>query len=102
MGFRKNQRIYSYNILKKLLIGRKRVFEELNGIPTTLMTNNGGSNSFTMHQQVRRRYFRELSDIKHLVGDESENSSDSNYQGFKLKNFYTYLLFLIIIYFIYV
>lgn len=64
-------------------MGRKKVIDDLNGISTTHVINNGGSNSFTMHQQVRRRYFRELSDIKHLVGDESENSSDSNYQGFK-------------------
>lgn len=41
-----------------------------------------------MHQQVRRRYFRELSDIKHQIGDESEDSSDSNYQGiFTLTHF---------------
>jgi len=68
-------------LLKKLLSGRKKVIDVLNGSSTTSMTNNGGSNGFTMHQQVKRRYFQELSDIKHLVGDVSEESSDSNYQG---------------------
>jgi len=69
-------------MLKKLLSGRIKVIDDLNGFSTVPLTNIGGSNSFTMHQQVRRRYFRELSDIKHLVGDVSEDSSDSNYQGF--------------------
>jgi len=68
-------------MLKKIISGRKKVIDVLNGSSTTSMANNGGSNSFTMHQQVKRRYFRELSDIKHLVGDVSEESSDSNYQG---------------------
>lgn len=86
--FRKNQRIYSYNVFKKILCGRKKIIDDLNGYTNTNMTNNiGGSHSFTMHQQVKRRYFRELSDIKHLVGDDSEDSSDSNYQGLKLLHF---------------
>jgi len=66
-------------MLKKLISGRKKVIDVLNGSSTTSMTNNVGSN--TMHQQVKRRYFQELSDIKNLVGDASEESSDSNYQG---------------------
>lgn len=70
-------------MLKKLLSGRKKVIDVLNGFSTSPKTNNGGSNSYTMHQQVKRRYFQELSDIKNLVGDDSEESSDSNYQGFK-------------------
>lgn len=82
--FRKNQRIYKFNMLKKLLHGRKKVIDDLNGFTTLSMMNNGCSTSFTMQQQVRRRYFRELSDIKHLVKDGSEDSSDSNYQGFTL------------------
>lgn len=68
-------------MLKKLLSGRKKVIDVLNGSSTSSMTNNRGSNSYTMHQQVKRRYLQELSDIKHLVGDVSEESSDSNYQG---------------------
>jgi len=71
-------------VLKKLLSGRKKVIDELNGNSTTSMTNVGGSTSFTMHQQVRRRYFRELSDIKSCIGGDSEDSSDNNYQGLKL------------------
>lgn len=71
-------------MLKKLLSGRKKVLDDLNGFSSTSMTNTGSSNSFTMHQQVRRRYFRELSDIKHAVGDDSDDSSDSNYQGFQV------------------
>ncbi|KAE9537995.1 hypothetical protein AGLY_005967 [Aphis glycines] len=78
--YRKSQRIYNYNMLKKLLSGRKKVIDDLNGSPTKSMTKNGGSNSFAMHQQVKRRYFQEVSDIKQLVGDVSEDSSDSNYQ----------------------
>uniref|UniRef100_A0A2S2QUV8 Nuclear factor related to kappa-B-binding protein n=1 Tax=Sipha flava TaxID=143950 RepID=A0A2S2QUV8_9HEMI len=78
--YRKNQRIHSFNTLKKLLSGRTKIIDILNGVSTTSTINTGGSNSYTMHQQVRRRYFRELSDIKHLVGDDSDNSSDSNYQ----------------------
>lgn len=79
--FRKSQRIYNYNMLKKLLSGRKKIIDDLNGSSTKSMTKNGGSNSFAMHQQVKRRYFQEVSDIKQLVGDASEDSSDSNYQG---------------------
>lgn len=75
-------------MLKKLLSGRKKVIDDLNGFSTIPTTNIGSSNSFTMHQQVRRRYFRELSDIKHLVGDNSEDSSDSNYQGLKVLIFF--------------
>lgn len=70
-------------MLKKLISGQKKVFDELSGHSTTSMTNIGGSNSYTMHQQVRRRYFRELNDMKHRIGDDSDDSSDSNYQGFK-------------------
>lgn len=68
-------------MLKKLVHGRKKIIDDLNGFTTASMLSNGGSTSFTMQQQVRRRYFRELSDIKHLVKDNSEDSSDSNYQG---------------------
>lgn len=64
-----------------MLSGRKKVLDVLNGFSSPPVTNNGSNKCFTMHQQVRRRYFRELSDIKHLVGDDSEDSSDSNYQG---------------------
>ncbi|XP_050542288.1 nuclear factor related to kappa-B-binding protein isoform X2 [Daktulosphaira vitifoliae] len=78
--YRKNQRIYSYNMLKKLLSGRKKIIDELNEYPTMSAINVGGTNSYTTHQQVKRRYFRELADIKHQVGDESGDSSDSNYQ----------------------
>lgn len=80
-------------MLKKLLSGRKKVIDDLNGFSTSPLTNNCNSNSYTMHQQVRRRYFRELYDIKQLVGDDSEDSSDSNYQG--LKFLYFCLFFLI-------
>jgi hypothetical protein len=45
------------------------------------MTNDDDVNNIDMHQQVKRRYFQEVSDIKQLVGDASEDSSDSNYQG---------------------
>lgn len=68
-------------MLKKLLSGRKKVIDGLNDSSTKPMTNNEDSKSFTLHQQVKRRYFRELSDIKNLLGDVSEESSDSNYQG---------------------
>ncbi|XP_050419818.1 LOW QUALITY PROTEIN: uncharacterized protein LOC126832847 [Adelges cooleyi] len=78
--YRRNQRIYHYNMLLKLVSGRKKVIDDLNGLPTMSTNTVGGSNSFAMHQQVRRRYFRELSDIKQKVGDDSEDSSDSNYQ----------------------
>jgi len=78
-------------MLKKLLHGRKKVIDGLNDFTTTSMVNNGGSTSFTMQQQVRRRYFRELSDIKHSVKDDSEDSSDSNYQGFMV--LYSFCLF---------
>ncbi|XP_025414559.1 uncharacterized protein LOC112686496 isoform X2 [Sipha flava] len=78
--YRKNQRINRFNTLKKLLSGRTKIINVLNGVSTTSTINTGGSNSYTMHQQIRRICFRELSDIKHLVGDDSDNSSDSNYQ----------------------
>lgn len=81
--FRKNQRIYSFNMLKKLLSGRKKVIDDLSGLSTANMTNIAGSSSYSMQQQVKRRYFRELSDIKHQIGGDSEDSSDSIYQGFK-------------------
>ncbi|XP_060849456.1 uncharacterized protein LOC132928660 [Rhopalosiphum padi] len=77
--YRKSQRIYNYNMLKKLISGRKKVIDDLNS-STTSMTNNDGMNDNDMHQQVKRRYFEEVSDIKQLVGDASEDSSDSNYQ----------------------
>lgn len=79
--FRKNQRIYGFNTLKKLLAGRKKVLDTLNGFSSSPVITNGSNKCFTMHQQVRRRYFQELSDIKLQIGDESEDSSDSNYQG---------------------
>lgn len=85
--FRKKQRIYSFNMLKKLLSGRKKVIDDLSSFSTSPLTNNCNSNSYTMHQQVKRRYFRELSDIKQSMGDDSEDSSDSNYQGLKILNF---------------
>lgn len=68
-------------MLKKLLSGRKKIIDELNENPTMPTTNFGGTNSYTTHQLVKRRYFRELADIKLQVGDESGDSSDSNYQG---------------------
>ena len=67
-------------MLKKLISGRKKVIDDLSS-STTSMTNNDGINNFDMHQQVKRRYFQEVSDIKQLVGDASDDSSDSNYQG---------------------
>uniref|UniRef100_A0A2H8TJP8 Nuclear factor related to kappa-B-binding protein n=1 Tax=Melanaphis sacchari TaxID=742174 RepID=A0A2H8TJP8_9HEMI len=78
--YRKSQRIYNYNMLKKLISGRKKVINDLISSSTTSVTNSGDNNSFNMHQQVKRRYFQEVSDIKELVGDVSEDSSDSNYQ----------------------
>jgi len=68
-------------MLKKLIAGRKKGIDGLNDSSTTSITKNEDSKSFTMHQQVKRRYFRELSDIKNLLGDVSDESTDSNYQG---------------------
>lgn len=70
-------------MLKKLLSGRKKVIDDLNEFSTTSMTNIGISSHFSMQQQVRRRYFHEISDIKHLIKVDSDDSSDSTYQGFK-------------------
>lgn len=71
-------------MLKKLLSGRKKVINDLNGFSTTSMTNIRSSPHFSVQQQVRRRYFSEISDIKHLIKDDSEDSSDSAFQGFKI------------------
>lgn len=73
-------------MFKKILSGRKKIIDDLNGFASTSM-KNCDSHRFTLHQQVKRRYFRELSGIKHLIGDNSDDSSDSNYQGIKPLHF---------------